>query len=149
MTDKYEALLNLPRREPQNRVRMPVGNRAAQFAPFAALTGLDGEMRECARLTDKKKELCELEQDELNRMIGNLAELLDRGEKPRVRVTHFMPDRKKTGGVYTDTVGVLRRIDEVFRVMIFKDAEPVKTDDITEIEIIGFDKNQNSESATP
>lgn len=128
---------------------MPVGNRAAQFAPFAALTGLDGEMRESARLTDKKKELCELEQDELNRMIGNLAELLDRGEKPRVRVTYFMPDRKKTGGVYTDTVGVLRRIDEVFRVMIFKDAEPVKTDDITEIEIIGFDKNQNSESAAP
>ena len=73
MTDKYEALLNLPRREPQTRVRMPVGNRAAQFAPFAALTGLDSEMRECARLTDKKKELCELEQDELNRMIGNLA----------------------------------------------------------------------------
>lgn len=140
MTEKYKALVNLPHKEPQNRIRMPVGNRAAQFAPFAALTGLDGEMWERARLTDEKKELCEFEQNELNGKINELIGIIAAGDIPRVRVTYFMPDRKKSGGAYINAVGTLRRIDEVYRIMIFNDAEPIKTDDIIALEIIGYDK---------
>ena len=132
--------MNLPHKEPQNRIRMPVGNRAAQFAPFAALTGLDGEMWELARLTDEKKELCEFEQNELNGKINELIGIIATGDIPRVRVTYFMPDRKKSGGAYINAVGTLRRIDEVYRIMIFNDAEPIKTDDIIALEIIGYDK---------
>ena len=137
MTEKYKALVNLPHKEPQNRIRMPVGN---QFAPFAALTGLDGEMWERARLTDEKKELCEFEQNELNGKINELIGIIAAGDIPRVRVTYFMPDRKKSGGAYINAVGTLRRIDEVYRIMIFNDAEPIKTDDIIALEIIGYDK---------
>lgn len=124
----------MPHKEPRNRVRMALQSRAAQFAPFAALTGLDGEMAEQARLTEQKKELCEYEQEELNDKLMSLSELLRSGEKARITVTYFVRDKKKKGGSYVRAVGVLRRIDEIRRELIFTDIPPVKIEDILTIQ---------------
>lgn len=124
----------MPHKEPRNRVRMALQSRAAQFAPFAALTGLDGEMAEQARLTEQKKELCEYEQEELNDKLRILSERLRSGEKAHVTVTYFVCDKKKKGGSYVRAVGVLRRIDEVRRELIFTDIPPVKIEDILTIQ---------------
>lgn len=124
----------MPHKEPRNRVRMALQSRAAQFAPFAALTGLDGEMAERARLTEQKKELCEYEQEELNDKLMSLSERLRSGEKARITVTYFVCDKKKKGGSYVRAVGVLRRIDEIRRELIFTDIPPVKIEDILTIQ---------------
>lgn len=134
MIGKYADIASMPHKEPRNRVRMALQSRAAQFAPFAALTGLDGEMTEQARLTEQKKELCEYEQEELNDRLRILSERLRSGEKAHVAVTYFVCDKKKKGGSYVRAVGVLRRIDEVRRELIFTDIPPVKIEDILTIQ---------------
>lgn len=130
---KYFDIIALPHREPRNRIRMPQQNRAAQFAPFAALTGLDGEMAETARLTDRKRELCEFERNELNAKLNILLAKIADGEQPTVFVTYFVPDKKKKGGKYVGTDGTLRRIDELNRCLVFTDIPPVKINALSEI----------------
>lgn len=128
----YEDIINLPHHELTTRQRMPRINRAASFAPFAALTGYDDAVRETARLTSERIELDEGTREILN---NKLRIALDKaGERPEISITYFLPDKKKSGGAYVTVKAVIKRIDEFERLVIFTDKSSIPIDDIYEIE---------------
>ena len=128
----YEDIINLPHHELTTRQRMPRINRAASFAPFAALTGYDDAVRETARLTSERIELDEGTKEILN---NKLRIALDKaGERPEISITYFLPDKKKSGGAYVTVKAVIKRIDEYERLVIFTDKSSIPIDDIYEIE---------------
>lgn len=108
MISEYEDIINLPHPVSSTRARMSPMERAAQFSPFAALTGYDAAVEETARLTCQRIELDEDARIELNEALVELARRL--GESPKAAVTHFVPDERKAGGSYVVTEGVVRRI---------------------------------------
>ena len=111
---------------------MPRADRAAQFAPFSALVGYGAALVETARLTDRR---IELEEDDRAALDRKQQELLERiGERPEVAITWFVPDARKDGGQYITTVGRLKRIDEVRRVMVLVDRTEIPLNDIFDIE---------------
>ena len=128
----YEDIINLPHHELTTRQRMPRINRAASFAPFAALTGYDDAVRETARLTSERIELDEGTKEILN---NKLRIALDKaGEQPEISITYFLPDKKKSGGAYVTVKAVIKRIDEYERLVILTDKSTIPIDDIYEIE---------------
>ncbi len=108
--------------------RMPMRDRAAQFAAFKALTGYEDAVDEAARLTDAKIELDEGALDLLNAKMQILQEQL--AAQPEVTVTYFLPDEKKAGGRYVAFTGRLLRIDDVARRLVFEGKKAIPTDDI-------------------
>lgn len=106
--DNYDDIINLPHPEPKNHRRMSMMARAAQFAPFAALTGHDDAIAETARLTDKQIELDGALNDELNRTFALLQERIN--EHPVVEVTYFVPDGRKQGGSYCTVTSAVKRL---------------------------------------
>ena len=107
MSSAYDDLLNLPHHTSAVQPAMPMQNRAAQFAPFAALVGYDALIRETARLTDQKVELDESVKAELNEKLRLLLELLP--QQPEVTITYFQPDNRKAGGAYRTMSGIVRK----------------------------------------
>ena len=108
-THKYDDIIDLPRPVSSRRARMSNYDRAAQFSPFAALTGFDAAIEETARLTDQRIELDEEEKRQLN---GVLQELRCRlPEQPEIIVTYFTYDERKAGGAYVTVQGRVRKID--------------------------------------
>ena len=99
--------------------RMSRMNRAAQFAPFAALTGYEESIEETARLTDHRIELSEYEIEELNAKLNFIQEHIK--ERPKVTITYFQPDERKEDGAYITVTGKVRRIDEASKVLVFED----------------------------
>lgn len=125
---KYDDILDLPR--PKSKYEpMPMSDRAAQFSPFAALTGYGDAIDETARLTDARIELSEEERAELDYKQQYLATL----DAPTVTVTYFVPDERKSGGAYVTHTGVLKRVDEVERMVVFKDGLRVPLDEVMDI----------------
>lgn len=106
---KYDDIINLSHHVSSRHPQMPMMNRAAQFSPFAALTGYDDAVRETARLTDEKIELDEYEKEELDRKIQWIGSHLD--ERIPVSITFFQPDDKKAGGAYEEIVDTVRKIN--------------------------------------
>ena len=128
----YADIINLPHHELTTRQRMPRINRAASFAPFAALTGYDDAVRETARLTSERIELDEGTKEILN---NKLRIALDKaGEQPEISITYFLPDTRKSGGAYVTVKAVIKRIDEYERLVILTDKSTIPIDDIYEIE---------------
>lgn len=117
--DKYDAIINLPHHVSKTRPRMTMYQRAAQFAPFAALTGHSEALCETARLTQQAKELSDSECDNLNRQIALLLAHIQ--EHPHVCITHFVPDPYKTGGSYVTHSGILSKWDEYEHIFTFDD----------------------------
>lgn len=110
---------------------MPRSARAAQFAPFAAVVGLDDELEETARLTDAKPELEEAEKEKINRV---LLAIRDNPQKETaVELTLFLPDGKKDGGAIITRCCSARRIDEIERKLILNDRMEIKFDNILSI----------------
>lgn len=109
MNDSYDDIINMQHPEPANHRRMSMMARAAQFAPFAALTGHDAAIAETARYTDRQIEPGEAINDELNRAFALLRERIH--EHPAVEVTHFVPDARKSGGSYVTTTLQVKRLD--------------------------------------
>jgi hypothetical protein len=107
----YDDIIHLPHPTSKKHPRMSMAERAAQFSPFAALTGFDGVIRETGRLTDQRVELGESDREELERRL-NYLDAQER-EHPLVQVTYFLPDEKKEGGAYVTSQGRLKRIDPV------------------------------------
>ena len=110
MAGNYDDIIDLPHHVSKNRRPMPRESRAAQFAPFSALTGYDASVKEEARLTGKRLELTEDEERIMNLKMAFLSEKLV--DHPTVRVTYFLPDEKKSGGSYVTFSGELNFIDE-------------------------------------
>ena len=125
---KYDDILDLPRPKSKHEP-MPMSDRAAQFSPFAALTGYGDAIDETARLTDHRIELSEEERAELDYKQQYLSTL----DSPTVTVTYFVPDERKTGGAYVTHTGTLKRIDEVERMMVFEDGLRVPLNEVMDI----------------
>ena len=104
-------------------------NRAAQFAPFAALTGYEESIKETARLTDRKRELSEYDIEEINAKLNFIQKHIN--ERPEVAITYFQPDERKEGGAYITVTGKVRKIDEVNRVIIFENGTEIAIEQIT------------------
>lgn len=131
MTDNYDDIKHLTRPQYDDLHPMSMHDRAAQFAPFAALVGYGDAVAETARLTDSRLELTEDEMSELNANLNRLLDSLD--EQPQISMTYFVPDKYKTGGRYIVKTGTVRRIDEYARVLIFTDKSEIPIDDIVQI----------------
>lgn len=128
MSGKYDDIINLPHHTSTKHPRMTRSARAAQFAPFAALTGLDDEMEETARITDKKLILDEEQKQIINR------ELLFIKNNPQkdipVIITFFKSDGRKEGGAYIEKEVRIKKIDEINRKLILSDYSEIEIDDL-------------------
>ncbi len=129
---KYDDIINLPHPTSQNHPRMPLADRAAQFAPFAALTGHEAAIKETARLTDDKEILSDEVIAVLNDKLNIIAENL--GTEQTVQITYFVPDDKKAGGAYVTHSGIVRRIDSYEHILIMTDGTVIPIGQISEIE---------------
>lgn len=127
---EYDDIIDLPRPKSKHEP-MPMSDRAAQFSPFATLTGYGDAIDETARLTDVRIELSEEERAELDYKQQYLSTL----DAPTVSVTYFVPDERKSGGAYVTHTGALKRIDEVERAMVFADGTRVDMDEVVGIEL--------------
>ena len=130
----YDDIINLSRPQYHDLPPMSIHDRAAQFSPFAALVGYDAAVEETARLTDSRREM---EEDEINELNRQLSELSDRlSERPRIRVTYFIRDKKKDGGGYASKIGNARTIDQAENRIIFTDGESVPVKDMYSVVFI-------------
>ena len=128
---KYDEIINITHFDPVNHKRMSMTERAAQFSPFAALTGYSESVKETARLTKNKKELSEDMKYEIDMKLQLIEEHLK--EKPEVSVLHFIKDKKKSGGDYNEFTGIIRRIDKANGKLIFIDKTIIDLKDIIDI----------------
>ena len=124
----YDDIKNMTRPQYPDLPPMSVHDRAAQFSPFAALVGYEDAVEETARLTDRRREMEPDEINELNRQLQELSERL--GERPEIRVTYFIRDKRKEGGRYASKVGNARTIDQYNNVILFTDGESVAVKDM-------------------
>ena len=131
MTDLYDDIIKLPHHQSATRPHMSTYDRAAQFSPFAALTGYEDAVAETARLTDKKIELEEYGKAAVNERLNMIQDALN--EQPDVSITYFLPDKKKTGGAYVTVSGGVQKIDQYEHFVIMLDATKIPIDDIFEI----------------
>lgn len=125
---RYDDMLYLPHHQSIKRPHMSMRDRAAQFSPFAALTGHEAAISETARLTDKRLVLDEDAKIDLDEKLQFIQENLDCS--PVVSITYFVPDEKKEGGAYLTMTGVVRRIDPVAKSVIFTDRRSIQIEDI-------------------
>ncbi len=132
MNDKYDEIANLPHHVSETRPQMPMSDRAAQFAPFAALTGYDSAIRETERLTDERIELDEEALTALNLRYRLLMDAL--GKEPEVEITFFKPDERKSGGEYVTVNGAVKNIDDFERLITMQDGMKIPMNDILSID---------------
>lgn len=132
MKNPYEDIINLPNHKSSKHVHMTNLDRAAQFAPFMALTGYESVISETARLTDKKIELDEDIKEDLNNRLDKIKAHID--EKPEVMITYFKKDKKKSGGTYITYTGYIKKVKEFEELVIMQDNTRILVNDILEID---------------
>ncbi len=132
MTGAYDDIINLPHHVSTTRTHMTAIDRAAQFSPFAALTGYDAAIKETARLTDERVELDEYMKDALRDRLQIIADRIK--EQPEIAITYFQPDEKKNGGTYVTSISTTKKIDEYERVVVMADGTAIPIDEIINID---------------
>ena len=132
MNRKYNEIMGLPHHVSKTRPQMPMSDRAAQFAPFAALTGYDAAIKETGRLTDERIELDVEVLSALDMKYQLLMEALD--EAPEVTITYFRPDERKAGGKFVSAVGAVKKIDDFERRITMRDGTRIPMDDVLSID---------------
>ena len=133
MNGSYDDIIHLPHPVSPTRPRMPLANRAAQFLPFAALTGFDSAISETARLTDERIELGPSALAMLDMQLHLLEESAQ--EAAEIAVTYFRPDDKKLGGAYVTANGHFKKLDRYERMLVLHDGKRIHLDDILDIQI--------------
>lgn len=131
ITNKYDDIIYRPHPISKKHPPMSVADRAAQFSPFAALTGHGEAIKETERLTQPRVELDENEKNMINEKLQEIQ--LNLSEKPRVKVVYYVQDDRKTGGAYVTFEGSVRKIDAYQKKMIFEDGTAVEIKDIVDI----------------
>lgn len=131
-THKYDDIIDLPYHSSPNRQHMPVSDRAAQFSPFAALSGYESAVWEAMRLTDSQIDMDEDMRTILDRKLALLMECP--GGQPEVAVTFFKPDEKKEGGAYQAVRGRVRKIDSYERRLVMEDGMTLPMEWIVQID---------------
>lgn len=129
--DDYSDIIDLPHHQSETRKHMSLHDRAAQFAPFAALTGYSEAIKETGRLTDKAPDMSEQAKADLDEKLEILRRLLP--ERPKVTVSFFTEDQRKSGGSYQKMKGKVKRIDEVMRSIILEEGCQIQIDKVTEL----------------
>lgn len=129
---KYDSIINLPHHVSTKRPHMSLYDRAAQFSPFAALTGYDDAIKETGRLTDKKIDIGEENLNVLNMKFQILLDRLD--EQAEVVFTYFVPDKAKSGGAYVTKQGVVKKVDDYERLITLFDGTKIPMDDVLTID---------------
>ena len=132
MSGQYDDIINLPHHVSSTRPQMPILDRAAQFAPFAALTGYDAAIKETGRLTDEKIEMDEEALNILNMKYQILVDSLD--DEPEVTFTYFKPDERKAGGAYVKVTGTVKKVDDFERLIVMQDGTKLPMDNILNID---------------
>ena len=132
---EYSDIIDAARHMSEKHPPMPRSNRAAQFSPFAALTGYEDLIQETERETERRIELDESRIEALNR---KLLFLIRRNDPIEARFTYFVPDEKKAGGAYESVSGKLRRYDRFSRSITLSDGTIIFIDDIRDIQIEDF-----------
>lgn len=133
MSGNYDDIITLPHPEPRTHPRMSLHDRAAQFSPFAALTGHSAAIAETGRLTDSRVTLDESEMARVDAALQRLRELLP--QAPAVSITYFVPDERKAGGSYQTATGTARRIDTVNGVLLLTDQRAILIPDIFDVTV--------------
>lgn len=129
--NNYNDIINLPHHESKKYKRMPTINRAAQFTPFAALTGYEDAIEETGRLTTERKEIDEYLKAEINDKLSFLAHSLETA--PKVSITYYVPDLRKDGGEYVKRTGTVEKVDSNKRIVVLN-GEEINIADITDID---------------
>ncbi len=132
ISHKYDDIINLPHYVSKKHPQMSLHDRAAQFSPFAALTGHKAAINETARLTDEKQILSEDVIAKLNEQLNLIKENIN--TNPIVTITYFVPDDKKSGGAYISNTGIVKKIDEYNRTVIMTDKTVIPIEQISEMQ---------------
>ena len=132
MKPDYSDIIHLPHHVSKTHPQMSMHDRAAQFSPFAALTGYDAAVRETARVTERRIELDEGVKAELNARLNCILEHLS--EHPQVSITYFMPDEKKSGGAYRTVTGAVRKLDSFAKTLTLVDGTVVPMEEMVHVE---------------
>jgi hypothetical protein len=131
MPPPYDDIIHLPHHVSRNHPQMPLRDRAAQFAPFAALTGYEAAVGETARLTSERRELDPQEAEELNCRLAALIARLP--ERPEVTVEYFVPDDRKSGGAYVTVTGRVRHISVPEKTLVMEDGTVISLEDVDSV----------------
>ena len=129
--DNYEDIINLPHHTSSKHPRMTRESRAAQFSPFAALTGYDDAIKETRRLTDKKIELTEEEKQIINDKLLMINDNIK--SNPKVSITYFEHDKNKEGGKYLSYTGYIKKIDMIELTITLTDKNKININEIIDI----------------
>ena len=130
MNEKYEKIINLPYKKSTKHTPMPAIDRAAQFAPYSALSGYEDAVEETARPTDSRIELDEYEKERIN---ATLVSLISAPLGTPASITYFRPDERKSGGAYVTVTGEVAHIDAVLRTATLINGYKINIDDIISI----------------
>lgn len=133
---KYDDMVYLPHHVSARHPQMPLLDRAAQFSPFAALTGHDDAIREAARLTDSFIELDEDQKEQLDKRLQMLLVKMaeDPCQEPEIRATYFRLDARKDGGAYVSVSGNVKKVDGYGRQILFTDGTALPMENLVSIE---------------
>lgn len=131
MSGKYDDIINLPHHQSSRRPPMSLQSRAAQFSPFAALTGYEAAIEEAGRLTEQFREQDESAKAVLDAKLQILQEQRER--RPEVSILHFVPDLVKEGGRYVETAGNFLKVDDKARVIVLEQGKKIELDRIADI----------------
>lgn len=128
--NNYADIINL-KRPHSNHNHLSIESRASQFSPFAALTGYDSEVKETARITDKRIDIDDGLREMLNAKLNYLNDHIK--ENPNISITYFVKDHKKEGGKYLTKQGIIKRIDTVNEIIKFNDNASISMNDMINI----------------
>ena len=131
MNNRYDEIMGLLHHVSKTRPQMPMSDRAAQFAPFAALTGYDSAIKETGRLTDERIELDEEALTALDRKYQLLMDTLD--DAPEVTIIYFQPDERKAGGQYVSATGTVKKVDTFGRRILLQDGTRIPLDSVYDL----------------
>lgn len=132
LSDCYEDIVNLPRHRSRLYPAMPREKRAAQFSPFAALSGHEDAIREKSRFTERKIEFTESKKQQINTKLLLIKEQLNK--HPQITVTYFVPDGRKSGGAYVTETGIVTKISEFERLLVLGQ-KSIPIDDISAVDL--------------
>lgn len=131
---KYDDIINLPHHVSTKHPRLSMEQRAAQFAPYSALSGYGDAIKETSRITENKIELSDDEKIKIDNILQQIMKEIS--NKPKVTITYFIPDMKKNGGKYNTQVGNIKRVDEFKQIIILEDKTEIPIQDIIEISFL-------------
>lgn len=140
MIGKYDDIIHLPHHVSPTRPQMSMMDRAAQFSPFAALTGYDAAISETGRLTDSRIELTEDELDALNTKYQLLMDTI--GTDIEVSITYFKSDDRKAGGAYLTVQDMVKKVDIYDRWILMRNGTGIPMDDIFDIDLSGSETSE-------